>query len=154
MFWTWGFFDLTRCFCWLHSQISAAATIFFAKVDCIGCALRIESVAIYLIEKLNNIKNALNVLKPDMMGQIGQKVVIRIFLWEHAETDSIKDGQNKKKHVTPMPRARPKNVHAKPLKPRPQPINTCAAAVARVYYAMFHAATAVLAAKGVKRSVL
>ena len=49
----------------------------------------------------------------------------RIFLWSHAETDSIADVQNKKKRVAPMPHARKKNVHAKPLKPRAGPINTC-----------------------------
>ena len=50
-------------------------TRFFAKVDCIGCALRIPYMAIYLIDKLNKTEIALNVLKPDMTEQIGQKVV-------------------------------------------------------------------------------
>ncbi len=61
------------------------------------------------------------------MEQIGAEASKRIFSWEDAETDSTKDWKNKNKRVTPMPRARPKNVHAKPLKPRPQPepINTC-----------------------------
>jgi hypothetical protein len=41
------------------------------------------------------------------------------------------DGQNKRKRVTPMPRARPKNVHARPLKPpQQQPVNTCVEMIA------------------------
>ena len=48
----------------------------------------------------------------------------RIFSWEDVETDSIKDGQNKKKRVRPMPRARPKNVPAKPLKLQPAPLRS------------------------------
>jgi len=32
--------------------------MFFAKVHCIACALRIEYRAIYLIDKLNNEENA------------------------------------------------------------------------------------------------
>ena len=55
--------------------VSRFKGIFFAKVDCIVCALRIESTAICLIDKLNNKENALNVLKPDITEQIGQKVV-------------------------------------------------------------------------------
>ena len=65
-------------------------------------------MAIYLINKLNY-----------------KEVVKGYFLWEDAETDSMAGGQNKKKRVPPIPRARKKNVHAKPLKPRPQPVNTC-----------------------------
>ena len=65
-------------------------------------------MAIYLIDKLNN-----------------KEVVKGYFLWEDAETDSIVDWQNKKRHVPPIPRARLKNVRAKPLKLRPEPVNTC-----------------------------
>ena len=53
--------------------------IFFAKVDCIPCALRIEFTAIYLIDKVNNTEIALNVLKPDITEQIGRKVVKGFF---------------------------------------------------------------------------
>ena len=66
----------------------------------------------------------MNVVKPDVTAADWAKSSKRIFSWEDAETDSTKDWKNKNKRVTPMPRARPKNVHAKPLQPRAEPINS------------------------------
>jgi hypothetical protein len=46
-------------------NVSQVKGIFFAKVNCTACALRIKFAVIYLIDKLVNTENALNVLKPD-----------------------------------------------------------------------------------------
>ena len=69
---------------------------------------------------IRNLKNVLTT-----WWNIWAKSSKRIFLWEHAEKDSIAERQNKEKRVAPMPHARKKNVHAKLLKPRSAPINTC-----------------------------
>jgi hypothetical protein len=84
--------------------------IFFTKVRCILCALRIKFEALCLKDGLGNTEKCL-------------KSSERIHCpWEDAETDSIKDVRNRLKHEGPMPLARPRNGRARPLKPPAVPI--------------------------------
>jgi hypothetical protein len=46
-------------------------------------------------QAVNDIENALNALKSDIIGQIGTEASKRIFSWEDAERDSTRDGRNK-----------------------------------------------------------